>query len=166
MTGSISSDSSSMAGAFTSPNAFGCGINNNSTGGTWSAARVGAGQPLITGGTSAASFDPGQIASLGYVSFFGFGLADGVYTSTDANYGTKLGPTEIFICPSKSFPGTGATLCSAARIVYASPGQVNVVLPAFVSPFGQTYYAAARIDGVIDVGISSGSPLAISMNSF
>jgi len=129
--------------------------------------------PVLTAITSAASFDPAQVASLGYAAVFGTALADHVYASPDANYGTKLGPTEIFICPTKVFPGAAAalpslpsTLCVAARIVFASPTQVNIVLPAFVGLAAHTQYVAARINGMVDGAMTSGSPLSTSIYPF
>jgi uncharacterized protein (TIGR03437 family) len=130
--------------------------------------------PVVNGIASAASFAPGEIASLGYAAVFGSGLADQVYLSPDANYGTKLGPTEIFICPTQAFPGgpaqlipaIPATTCTAARIVFASPSQVNIIVPVFAGTSGQRRYIAARIGGAIDAGTSSGSPLPTMLYPF
>lgn len=126
--------------------------------------------PTVSGVTSAASFSPQQIASQGYAAVFGTGLADGIYTAPTTNYGTKLGPTEIFFCPSSalsSFPagGNGLPPCGQARIVYASPGQVNIVLPVAGSTFGTNNYVVARVNGVLDAGMSSGKPLAVSVST-
>lgn len=110
-----------------------------------------AAQPSITAVTSAASFD-GRVAFGGYAAVFGSGLADGAYTSPDANYGTKLGGTEIFLCTVQLFTDTNpspGTYCQPARIVFASPGQVNVVMPA-AKGFGMgDGWMFARVAGVL-----------------
>src|SRR3569623_731224 len=118
--------------------------------------------PLITGVTSAASCDSTQLAYSGYASVFGSGLADATYTSPDSNYGTKLGSTEVLVCSSLLFQLSPAafgpqfsTYCQSALVVFATPTQVKIVLPAYSKLFGNGTLIVARVNGVIDSATSA-----------
>jgi hypothetical protein len=82
------------------------------------------GPAKIAAVTSAASFSSSQVSAEGYVAIFGSDLADKIYVSPSASYGLKLGSTEVFVCPSVTFSPS----CPAARMVFASPTQINAVL--------------------------------------
>ena len=115
--------------------------------------------PKITAVVSAASFNSYQVASGAYVSIFGSNLADQTYQSPDANYKTKLGSTEVLVCetspPTPAARGVLGGTCSAAVVQYASPGQINVVLPSLSS--GQKFIVA-RVNGLLDADAEAFNP--------
>jgi uncharacterized protein (TIGR03437 family) len=111
--------------------------------------------PAISGVTSAASFSDRQVSTEGYVSVFGSKLADKTYSASPP-YETKLGSTEVFVCPSTpptpAAQGILAGQCKAAAIQYASPTQVNAVLAGIVA--GPKYFAV-RVNGTLDAAASA-----------
>jgi hypothetical protein len=117
--------------------------------------------PTITSVVSAASFNAGQVSASGFVSIFGTGLADQTYIAP-VPYPNKLGSTEVFVCP-QNIPSSRLTsgdlsLCQAARVQYASPAQLNVVLPDYVTVplYGNPGFVVARINGSLDSAAKSG----------
>jgi uncharacterized protein (TIGR03437 family) len=101
---------------------------------------------------SAASFARGSVAPESIVSVFGGGLATGTVTSTTLPLPTRAGGSTVTILDS-------AGVSRLAPIFYASPGQMNVQVPA------GTAQGAARAVITREDGITSESSLTIAATS-
>jgi uncharacterized protein (TIGR03437 family) len=98
-------------------------------------------QPQITGVFSAGSYNPGKLASSAFAMLKGQALSDQVYFPV-GSWPTTLGVTSVMVCDQQ------ALNCAPVQITYASPSQINVLLPAIAAfqasnpqPLTMTTYA-------------------------
>ena len=116
-----------------------------------STALVAQSTPHIAAVVSGADFSPG-IAFGGFATIFGTNLSDGIYQAGSAPYPTSLGPTQVTLCWA---------LCPYAQLVYASPTQINFLVPT-PAQLGGAYVPAGlvvvSVNGVADDGALAKAP--------
>ncbi len=106
----------------------------------------------------------------GYATIFGTGLSDAEYKAQAVPYPQKLGSTQVFFCYSAPVPTSQQADiinflgCVPTSLVYASPSQINFLLPAYsltppnlVGRDGMNLFVVS-VGGVIDQDASVGSP--------
>jgi len=84
---------------------------------------------IVSGGT----FTPNQIAAGGYATIFGSSLSDSTYVSAGGTqWPVTLGQTTVMVCSGVGPQGAPLTGCNPAQLLYVSPGQINVLMPAIL----------------------------------
>jgi len=131
-------------------------------------------RPRITAVVSAADFQPGVTFSE-YTTIFGTGLSDAVYQAQALPYPQKLGVTQVYLCNSAPVPLSQAQNvldflgCVPAALVYVSPSQVNLLIPADMPPKralpgldGKAVFVVS-VAGVLDQDASAALPVTIDL---
>jgi len=125
--------------------------------------------PHIAAVVSGADFSQGVTFS-GYATIFGTGLSDAAYKAQAVPYPQQLGPTQVFVCysapvPIDQVPNIVSFLgCSPASLAYASPSQINFVMPASLPPANLVglnsgvYSFIVSVGGVLDQDASAATP--------
>jgi len=131
-------------------------------------------RPKINAVVSAADFRPGVTFS-GYATIFGAGLSDGEYKAQTVPYPPKLGSTQVFFCYSTPVPVSADIVtflgCIPTSLVYASPSQINFLIPAalttppkLVGLDGRNLFVVS-VGGVIDQDASVTAPNTYQLQS-
>lgn len=134
-------------------------------------------QPHILAIVSGADFQPG-ITFSGYASIFGTGLSDAVHVAQGSPYAQQLGPTQVFFCYSAPVPlSQGQNIislldCVPSPLVYASPSQINFVVPAAsalpsnpkIVGLDGSYVFIVSVGGTLDQDAAAVKPMKYNLN--
>jgi hypothetical protein len=120
--------------------------------------------PHIGAVVSAADFSPG-IALGGFATIFGNNLSDVAHQAISTAYPTSLGPTQVALCLPGKIAAIQSDDCQYVPLVYASPTQINFLVPTAFAQFIpgvviQVLEAGAvvvSVNGVLDDSATAGT---------